>query len=700
MSALAQPATAQQPLNGHSVTVSTLSVTPSTPVPSEQPAPLTVVLQLTNTTDQSLPSVTIGADRGNPINTQTALDNAIKNPQPPDPSLVRRITTKKPVTTSLGPRGTAVVEFRTSSELPVDQGVCVCHDAIYPLYFTVHSAGADGSDTTIGAGQTYVPAFKDKPAPVQVSWVWPIVDRPHRLTSDTVFTDEELAASIAGGRLDRVLAVVEKVGRTVPMTLVIDPELIDELAVMSDGYRVEHAGKVVTGSGSAAARAWLARLRAILDAAPNLQLAFTPPSDPDVESLTRNGLGWTSALSQPAQTRVTAALGGRAPENDIAWPADEALSDDTLTALVRQGTHTVILNDSALPSGSNQSPSANALGAVQTPAGVAYAAVTSRSIQRYVAPVLSVGGTGLAQLPQLVSEVAIRAAEDITTSRFVVIAPPREIDPSVDVAARAISDTARAYWATPLTLGQAVGGTVQPADHGQLVPPGGAAAALSPLTITAAQNLSRVVPALKTMLVNPADATDLLGSLPTAVQRAESSAWRTDHATGDAFASRLNDAITSIESAVRIVKPSTGTYTLASSNSPLPITVENRLSVPVVVRIRVSAAGGLPGFTATDIGLQRIEPGIKVPLHIPTHVERTGRFLVQAVLMTPSGEPVGAPVSLSVHSTALGTIGVIITVVAGAVLALALLIRFARRWRGRQKVGAVAEVVDDPVAVP
>jgi hypothetical protein len=53
-----------------------------------------------------------------------------------------------------------------------------------------------------------------------------------------------------------------------------------------------------------------------------------------------------------------------------------------------------------------------------------------------------------------------------------------------------------------------------------------------------------------------------------------------------------------------------------------------------------------------------------------------------------------------VHSTALGAIGVIITVVAGAVLALALLVRFARRWHGRPRDTARVEPVDDTVAVP
>ena len=678
----APAAAATLPLTDHSVKVTVLSVTPSTPTLSHKPQPLTVQLSLVNTTDQSLDKVTISGERGNPIDSQQALDQSIAHPKPPDPDLVGEFNTadRKAVTTALGPRGTTVVQYRSSTDIPTDAGLCICHNAIYPLYFTIHTTDVAGSDVTVGTGQTYLPAFKDKPRPVQVSWVWPIIDRPHRLSGDTIFTDDELAASVDGGRLDRVLSVVRTAGSVVPMTLVIDPALIDELAIMSAGpYQYETDRKTLPGSGTGAATTWLAQLRAALDANPAIEVDFTPPADPDVESLARNGLTWTVGLSQQAQARVTAALGGHVTSSDIAWPADGSLSKDTLNAVVRQGARTVILSDAALPGGAKPSSARDALASLQTPAGPVLAAVTSSSIQRYVAPVLSVGGIGRADLPELVSEVAIRAAEDASTSHYVVIVAPRYIDPS-ETAAQAIRATAHVFWSTPLTLGAAKPPTVQPVDHGQLVPPAAGSPTLSPVTIGAAQNLTQAVPALTTML-SSTDANALLGSLPAAVQRAESTAWRSDTKAGAAFAEQLRRRTDAIESGVHILKPSSGTYTLAASNSPLPLTVENTLSVSVVVLVRVTSANGLPGFSAGELGRQSIAPNTKVTLHIPTHVDRTGRFVVQAALFTPNNFQLGVAVNLSVHSTALGTIGLIITIVAGAVLVLALLVRLIRRLR-------------------
>ena len=55
----------------------------------------------------------------------------------------------------------------------------------------------------------------------------------------TVFTDEQLAGEISpGGRLDRALQVAELVAGKVRLTLVVDPDLLDSLAVMASPSRL------------------------------------------------------------------------------------------------------------------------------------------------------------------------------------------------------------------------------------------------------------------------------------------------------------------------------------------------------------------------------------------------------------------------------------------------------------------------------
>jgi hypothetical protein len=107
--------------------------------------------------------------------------------------------------------------------------------------------------------------------------------------------------------------------------------------------------------------------------------------------------------------------------------------------------------------------------------------------------------------------------------------------------------------------------------------------------------------------------------------------------------------------------------------------------------VQVTSVNSVPGFRASPVQRETIAPNTKVILHVPTRVERTGRFEVQAVLLTPSAAQIGNPVFVSVRSTALGAIGVIITIVAAVVLALALLVRLIRRMRRRRPPVAPAD---------
>jgi hypothetical protein len=699
---------AAQPLTADSVTVSVLSVTPSTPAAANTPTALTITLQLTNTSDETLDGLVVTADRGDPIDSQRGLDSAIAKPSPPDPSLdspVKDAGTGGPlqVTASLAAGGSAPVVLATTSSLQTDQGLCICAAAaIYPIWFTVSYTDQTGTTSVVGTGQTLVPAFDQAPQKVQVSWLWPIIEPPHRLASDDVFTDDELATSVATGRLSRVLQVADAVtAESVPLTLVVDPETIDELAVMSTGrYSVQSGGRTLAGTGGAAATAWLATLRAVV-ARPGVELELTPPADPDVESLSDNGLGWDTTLTAAAQARVLAVLGA-AGRTDIAWPYDQTLDGTALAAVVRAGAKTVVLSDSTLAgatasNGSANAPQPSALTQLQTTAGPVLAAVTSSSIERYVATVLA-GPAGTVDLPKLVAEVAIRAVEAPAEAHFVVITPPRNVDPSVPgIAAQAILDTAATSWSAPIGLDAATA-TATPVARGALASSAGGTGGLSATLLTAVSKVASLQTALTSML-SPVTATAQLGWVPEALQRLKSAAWRDNPAQGVALSATVLQRLASLQAGVYIKRPSSRNYTLGSSNSPLPLLVVNTLPYPVKVRVSVSTVNGLPGFTAKDANIIEIGARATSSLRIATHVQRTGRFAVEAVLLTPSGTQLGSVVPLSIHSTALGVIGVVITIVAGVVLVLALLVRAMRRLR-RHANPEPGPAEREPVPVP
>lgn len=689
-------ARASRSQNADDVQIAVESVTPATPSPTTKPSPVTFTLSVTNTTDTTLRRVRIIGERGDPIGNQQALDSSLKD-STPQVSSGLPIPSKPAVSVDLPRESSRTVTFRTTtSTIDHTSGICLCAQAVYPLFFSAHVTGQGGVDQVLGVTSTYLPAFYARPAPVRVNWVWPLIDQPHRLSDRTVFTDDLLVNEVAGpdGRLYRALQVVQQVGGSIPITLVIDPELLDELKVMATGkYTVlQPGGKTVPGTGQQAATAWLDQLRTVLTNDPKVQVELTPYADPDIASLSRRGMNWEQELPADMSTNVSSALAERPIDGSLAWPAAGAIDQPTLRKLAAHGVSTVVLNTSAV------TPRASG---GEIPAGLARlhadnrdiaAALTSGAIERDAADVLTLGGPGVSSLPKLLAEVAVRAAQAAAqqqdSQQPLVITAPRYVDPSVTGAVAAITETSRSVFSAPIALSEAVSGTLLPTPSSKLAKVAHSAATLPTFATDAAQLAESMTPAIASLLDEQADpaARTLVTGLGTAVQRVESSAWRSGNPRKQAraFADALTEQIDAITNGVKIVPPRpSGSYTLTSSTSPLPITVENDLNYPVQVRVRVSTVNGSLGFTARDIGVQKIEAHGRAVLHLPTSISRSGRIQVDAQLFTPNDVPLGRGVRLTVHSTVLGLVGVVITVVAGVVLGLALLLRLVRRFRRR-----------------
>ena len=682
------------------------SVSPSTPTPTTARSKLTVTLTLTYTGGGSLDGVHILAERGDPIGNQNALDAAIADPVPPTSGLP--ISPNRPLPAlTLDSEIPTTVQFTTSTST-IDHlpGICICATAeqpwVYPLFFTAHR-NKNGVDDLLGVTSTYLPIFYQKPAQVRLSWVWPLLEPPHRFLSDTEFTDDTLAESVSTGRLSRALAVVEQVGPQIPMTLLVDPELLDELEVMStEPYTVQSQdGKTTTpGTGQTAATEWLGRFKAVLLDDPKVSVQLTPYADPDVETLTARRMSWSTAMPAAMLARVTQALAGRTLDSTLSWPVTGAITKPTLHRLAAQGVHTVLLNANDvhvnIAEGALQ-PRLVRLAGVESGLTVD-AALLSPAVEKDVARAITAGADGIAAIPTLVAELAVRAAQQPDVEQSVTIAAPRYIDPDVTAAVRTILETSRTTFATPTALSSAVGdGTLVSTQYGQLGKGSASATANLPAPLIAADSAADNMKLVRSLLdtKTDTDAAALVAALPAAIQRAESSAWR-DPAELDAagrYAALLNDQFDKLSTGVQFVGPSSGSYTLTSNTSPLPITISNTL--PYTVHVRVAIVAQNPGFTAKPVATQ-IEARQTKTVRVPTTTERSGLFKIEVLLQSPNRRPVGAARTVTVRSTALGFIGVIIMIVAGTVLGVALLWRIVRRLRDRQAPGAPPA---DPVRV-
>jgi hypothetical protein len=654
------------------------SVSPAVPPATTALTPVTVTLSITNTGSDDLGELQLLVNRESPKSDRASLDRELGDPVEDDnePSKLPSMT----ISGDLAAHQTRQVSYvlTASSDFSQKNVLCLCQAGVYPLDFVLRATSGPGtSQSQAGWAQTYVSSVPDSEG-VQVSWLWPLLERPHRVQQDSVFMDDELAGSVSpGGRLDRALEVVEQAGVAAHLTLEIDPELIDELAVMSTGYTVEQDGRSVPGTGGAAARSWLARLRAVLPAVGGVSM--TPYADPDVDAAARAGVSWSASPPPAMQQRITAVTGLGDP-HDIAWPPAETITQPALDALTAAGATMFVLDDATLPGDRDASPELDALAPLGSSGQTAL--VTDRSISAQLDKVVDLGGTGLSELPALLGSVAMPAIQEPGVSHFRVLVPERYVDADPTAAVAAILATTTGPF-TAIAARAAVA-SVQPQDHGTLtVPANSQAAEIPPSLVAAARGASSLLSALDTALT-PAAASALLTGVPSAAQRGLSAGWRSDPLGAAIYTAALGSIGSSLTSAVQIVPPAHG-YSLASNDAPLYFTVQNSLSVPVRFRITVTTVGGVKGLRTDDAGILTIPAESVRRVTVQTHVTRAGHFVVTAQLTTPSGQPLGATRRLSIYSNALGTIGTLITIGASSVLVLALLVRFVRRFRFRRR---------------
>jgi hypothetical protein len=696
------------------VQLQVLSVTPSTPAITATSSPLTVRLRIHNTTSAAIGRVAVTGLRGDPLTSGSQLTTALAHP--PTQLSGLPIRTAHPVTADLGAGATQDVTFSASTDSEdTASSICLCvQGGVYPLYFTVDRAttttggGTAGStsaaDSPLATAITYLPAF-DAPVqqPVAVSWVWPLIDRPHRLlddgknatTPDDVFTDDDLATSVAsGGRLSRALAAIEQLEAkgNFPVTVLIDPELLDELTVMTSGYVVRTGTRSVTGTGQDLARAWLDRLTTLLETHSAVDVQLTPYADPDVQSLRQHKLSWSAALPTQMRRRVGLALPGRTLQSSVAWPPSGAVSASTLGTLVDQGVRTVIVSAASVtPRDGGTSGVPVGVARVVRHAKNVTAALTDATVERDVASLLAAstgsdqaGAAGTTALPKLVAQVAIRSAEQPDVQHSLVITPPRYVDADPAVAARAIRDTSATPFAKAATLAAATTARL-PRKHSHLAT-SVRVAGLPGDVVDAAMSVRAAAPKISALLAGDTGAApQVVANMPIALQRAESAAWTADPKLGRSFTAGLEKQTDALTNGVDIVRPSTGSYTLGSSTSPLPVAVRNTLPYVVHVRLRVTTINNAPGFTARPVATQTIAAGDQRTIKLPARIDRSGSIRLRVQLTTGDGQDIGAAVPLAVDSTALGVVGVVIMIVAGGFLLLALMLRLVRRVRARRR---------------
>ncbi|MGY1660204.1 DUF6049 family protein [Geodermatophilus sp. SYSU D00705] len=694
-------------------------------------AVVTIAGTLTNTGSETFTGLEVRLQRGDLLESRAELQATDADRDP----MTDVATPFQPVPGELAPGGSVAFALTTTvAELQI------ARDGVYPVLLNLNGAAADGERRRLGELSTFLVQPPAQPAAATgVAWLWPLVEHTHR-DADGGFADDGLADAVEdGGRLDRVLSAVERLPETaapeggdptpvVRVTLAVDPALVEELELMAAGpYDV--AGQDDAGQGTEDAAEFLDRLRTVAVDHPVVAL---PYGDVDADALTAAGLPGVVIRSLPGTPQGTAqddpdastpaaptdgstppeadddptgagaeilrdALGVE-PRTDLAWAVGGSVRPDTVATLQAGGVRELVLSPDGLTDGTAalglDGGGAAARTAVPVDGGEVDALVADSALSGLVgAASRSTGGARVAEQRYLaeLSLLALRGGSD-PAGQTVLVAPTREVDPDPGGAAAMMAAAAQLPWLRPATVSQL--GDGPSAATGELASPD-APGGLEPAGLADVVTAIGIRDDLAGAVVD--DPGTVLAPYDAAVARAVSAAWRDDPAGFDAGAADLLATLGRLRERVTLLSPAEGTYSLASGDAPLVLTVRNDLPFAVRVLLRVQPRGNA-ALTVGDIGEQVLNPGQRTTLPVPAEVRQSGRFGVVATLITPDGGPLGDPVELQVKSTAYGSISLFITIGAAALLGLLFLRRLVlfvlRRRRG------TAEPVEQPQPLP
>jgi len=452
----------------------------------------------------------------------------------------------------------------------------------------------------------------------------------------------------------------------------------------------------VVGTGSAVAADFLRRLRPELR---RHKVLVLPYGNVDAVALVRRGM--TAAVTATVRHGAEVArrvLAGVPYQTTVAVPPGGALDDPTAALLERAGYTTAVLAGAGV---STAEPAGAAKIAVQQSAAtLTLPAVVADSPVLTTVNDLVTGARGpsiATRINALGAQLGQRAL-DGTTDPVAYLAQTAE--PPNTAGTKAVAD---------LLATMAGGGAVRELDpqataeaavaDGTLQYPVSPSDELPPDYLDRWRATNSGIAGMRGTLrqaevTNSPDPATLLRELASATGNLGSAALRADQQPGDLVLSTIDSTLQGLRAQVTI-RSTAGSYTLTGGSSPLILTLRNDL--PYVARIRIELVGAArAGLTVDDPGIIELAARRTQQVRLPATVTRAGTFSVSARLVGTDGTIWGAPVELTIRSTAYGVLTVVLIAVAGGVLLLMVVIRIVQRVRGR---GRQDKPVDDGPAV-
>jgi hypothetical protein len=697
----APPAYAAEDATGwRTVDVSLDSLTPGAPAKGDT---VTVSGTVTNKGKEPITEARVGLRVGERLSGRTQVDSAAARTGYAvggEPAELEKYTVGIPKL----PAGIST-DFTLS--VPVDK-LGLDDPGVYQLGVSL-SGRTTGRSTeqVLGIERTFLPWQPESTEKrTQLTYLWPLVSTT-RLTAETgsdeqqtpVFDNDDLAKELApGGRLEQMVSL----GDELPVTWVIDPDLLATVDAMVKGYTVRDraTGTSVPGKSRTVAKQWL---NSVEKAVQDQKVVALPFADPDLASLAHRGKNVPGSLNQLQRATEAAVITVEStlhvkPTTDFAWPVEGAVDPAIVNTATSAGAHHVIArSDSFREHGSLlYTPTA------ARPIGGGRTAVVAdaRLSTAFQGDMANAESSTLAVQAFLAHTLAL-TQQDEDKQRSIVVAPQRM--PSV-AQAQSMASALRALnaqrWTQPLDLVGAAKAKPDPGATTQ-VPgrssyPGGLRK--QELPTTAFENIKATQHTLdrfKVVLTKPERVVPPFGN---AINREMSTSWRGNEIAASRYRQDVQRYLNDLTNEVNLIEKTTAT--LSGRSATIPVTVQNKLVQDVdhlVLRLRSTLPARLKlgegeGRAITEQPI-KVRGGHSQSVKIATTANANGKVPVVAQLFTEDGTPYGPEMRFMVNVNEITP--TIMLVIAGGVLLLVL--AGIKMYSQRKRAAARSEVPDGDV---
>ena len=676
--ALAIPAPARAAEPEALVAITLTSMTPALP---ERDGTISLTGRVTNVSGSPVSNLQAILWRASdPLDTPESLDRALASAadDPFGRRLFRRDYQNIPSETdrTLAPGASTDFSLTTdvaALDLPRAEGVYL---------FGVHVRGRTVDDPqrdqTLGRARTFLPLVDRPPEnPLQLTTLVVLSSRPAQLRPG-VLVDDHLSDEVApGGRLFGLLGAAD----SDDTSFAVDPELVEELTTMRDGYTVQAAdGATVPGRGQAEAAAWLQRFSRVVDERDGYRLLY---GSPDIAALVhdRQQALLADAVDSGRRVGATAAL------PLLVLPGGGLADEATVAAAEQLHPAAIVLSDASAPGD-----------------GPLLAGLGTAPIVRYSS---SSNGGGPGPDPRT---TPVQVRQRALAETWVAAATPASGTPQGRVRLVTSSNQLsgddpglQAPWLTRSTLSELLEGIPAGWNQTYVYPESARAAELGPDQLGSLRTLARSSATYADLLVDPGDAQ---ARGQAAVARAASVAWRQQDGARRRFLAPQRSALEETVGRGLQISSNPKVSTVAREGVVFPITIKNGLpddpSDPDVnaVKVKLVFVSENPQrltIAPINAGLIRAQDNFTANAQVTARANGTVR--VRAQLLTLAGSPVGRPQTIDVRVTQNGTTG---WAIAGAALILfvgSTSLRIRRVGRARALAAATAAAAA-PAPVP